>query len=516
MATCFAVSCSEFDDSDIWDKLNEHDFRIAYLEEQCKKMNVDITNLQTIVTALETEDYIVSASPLMGGEGYNLVFKSGKSIVIFNGKDGADGKDGIDGKDGVTPTISVMKDVDGIYYWTINGEWLLINGEKVKASAIDGEDGADGKNGVDGKDGINGKDGVTPQLKIENNYWCISYDNGETWETLGKATGSDGLNGADGDAMFKKVYVEDGYVCFELNDDVNTIIRIPLMKDGTLQIVLETAGTLSEVLTDEETRVTTSLVIKGRINENDMKHVQIMNSLHTLDLSEAYYEVNWNNKSSNFEINPYREMAVNKSLVTLVLPRESETLNFDLSYCLSLRQIIISSSKAYFTSSDKETGYSSKMTLSDNIKKVEFAEGVVNLDNYNSYLPSKEFININEVVYPSTVVNIPFSIIPLIEAIKETSGRYNYYTYTFPCEKLVCKAITPPTINDASKYEYDVVNKYYMYTGKNNNGLQYTNVYKLNIADGIVLYVPRESIELYKAAPLWEKFTDIRAIEDMQ
>ncbi len=46
-----------------------------------------------------------------------------------------------------------------------------------------------------GKDGV---DGVTPQLKIEDNYWFVSYDNGATWTKLGKATGNDGANGEDG------------------------------------------------------------------------------------------------------------------------------------------------------------------------------------------------------------------------------------------------------------------------------------------------------------------------------
>ena len=121
MAICLATSCSEFDDSDIWDKLNDHEYRIAYLEEVCNKMNADIVNLQTIVTALETNDNIVNASPLQDGSGYVLIFKSGKSIIINHGKDGVDGtngKDGADGKDGVTPNISVMKDVDGILWGT--------------------------------------------------------------------------------------------------------------------------------------------------------------------------------------------------------------------------------------------------------------------------------------------------------------------------------------------------------------------------------------------------------------
>ena len=52
MARCLVISCSKFDDSAIWDKLNDHEKRIAYLEEVCNKMNNDIVNLQTLVTAL--------------------------------------------------------------------------------------------------------------------------------------------------------------------------------------------------------------------------------------------------------------------------------------------------------------------------------------------------------------------------------------------------------------------------------------------------------------------------------
>jgi len=51
----------------------------------------------------------------------------------------------------------------------------------------DGEDGQPGADGEDGKDGKDGKDGVTPQLRInsETREWEVSYDNGETWESMG-------------------------------------------------------------------------------------------------------------------------------------------------------------------------------------------------------------------------------------------------------------------------------------------------------------------------------------------
>ena len=166
-------SCSKFDDTDIWDKLNDHESRITALEELCKQMNTNITALQTIVEALEKNDYITNVSPVRkDGEviGYNISFAKSDSITIYHGENG---RDGADGKDGYTPQIGVMKDTDGIYYWTLDGEWLLDGkGNKIQA------------NGIDGGDGI---DGITPRLKIENDYWYVSYDNGVTWTEVGKA-----------------------------------------------------------------------------------------------------------------------------------------------------------------------------------------------------------------------------------------------------------------------------------------------------------------------------------------
>lgn len=54
--------------------------------------------------------------------------------------------------------------------------------------SLKGEKGDKGQDGVNGKNGQDGADGITPQLKIEDGYWRISYDNGASWKQLGKAT----------------------------------------------------------------------------------------------------------------------------------------------------------------------------------------------------------------------------------------------------------------------------------------------------------------------------------------
>lgn len=494
LAICFIVSCSNFDDSEIWDKLNDHENRIVYLEEICKKLNLDIINIQSIITALETNDYIVSASPLVDGSGYTFIFKSGKSIVIYNGKDG------VDGIDGTIPTISVMKDVDGIYYWTINGEWLLVNGNKVKASATDG---------------------ITPQFKIENDYWYVSYDNGNSWEILGKATGNNGLNGTDGDAMFKSVYIKDGYVCFELNDETSTIIRIPLMKEGNLLITSEKEGTIAKLISSEEMRTTTELTIIGPINNKDIQHIQIMNSLQKLDLSNATYLKN----NLSFKLNPYQDTLINRTIEELILPPLKDTY-IDFSYCFALRHVVVTSDNAslcnykYEYYEDDGWGFWTQDTIlfCPNMKYLEFAEGVIEPSNSNGWNSTHI---LEKIVYPSTLVYIPYTITLTSQSIrdKDASSTYKYVdVYTLPCDTLICKATNPPVLNPerfGRPLYYDTDSKCYYYESKEYSRV--TKYYKeINVPSTSVLYVPKESIELYKNAPLWENFNNIRAIEELQ
>ena len=195
IATSLALTSCQFNDSDIWDKFGEveesirdHEQRITTLEELCMRMNTNISALQTIVTALQNNDYVTSIIPVQKDGtviGYTITFTKSQPITIYhgtNGKDGVDGTNGEDGKDGYTPQIGVAQHTDGAYYWTIDGEWLLDDkGNKIKAVGTDGQNGAngsDGKDGQDGTDGKDGQDGNTPRLKIENDYWYVSYDNG--------------------------------------------------------------------------------------------------------------------------------------------------------------------------------------------------------------------------------------------------------------------------------------------------------------------------------------------------
>ena len=290
-------SC-KYDDSDLVERVDNLEGRLAKLEEQCKQINANINSLQIIVNALKEANHITSISNLVenGVEiGYKIEFAKSDPIHIYHGKAGADGARG---EDGYTPLIGVKKDKDGIYYWTLDGNWLTDNdGNKVRAQGLDGKDGYNGKdgkdgedgkdgkdgkdgyngsdgkdgkdgyngkdgkdgedgkdgkdgkdgedgkdgkdgkdgyNGKDGKDGYNGKNGVTPKLRIKDGNWEVSYNNGVSWETLGSATG--GVV----PCPIKSVEVKGRYVFFTLNSEDE--IKVPLYNAITIKFEETTIG----------------------------------------------------------------------------------------------------------------------------------------------------------------------------------------------------------------------------------------------------------------------------------
>ena len=189
------------------------------LDSLSNAVNTNIGNLQSILYALQDKEYVKDVIPIEdAGEviGYEIVFTKRGSITIYHGEKGQDGH---------TPIIGVKQDTDGIWYWTLDGEWLKDEaGNKVKAVGIDGEDGKDGvdgedgrngnegKDGEDGEDGKDGKDGITHLVRINNTTkeWEYSLDNGESWTSTGvKAEGKDGDAFFDSDEPIKEIDIDN-------------------------------------------------------------------------------------------------------------------------------------------------------------------------------------------------------------------------------------------------------------------------------------------------------------------
>ncbi len=237
------VGCSY--DPDFLKEFEQIKNRVTALEEAVSNTNEDIEALQTIVEALQKNVYVVEVNTT--AEGFVIVFSDGTKATIANGKDGANGTN--------APVISVKQDEDGNYYWTLDGEWLIVDGERVRAN------GKDGKDGEDGAPGMPGKDAIAPQVRI--NYstkeWEISIDGGNTWVSTGVvAEGKDGLNGEDGangengtngtngESLFKSVDTSHpDYVMITLAD--GTALRLARYDESAPKFIIVDAPELAQV-----------------------------------------------------------------------------------------------------------------------------------------------------------------------------------------------------------------------------------------------------------------------------
>lgn len=190
-----AVSCT-YDDTELKNKVNDLDKRLTELEQTVKSINANVGSLMTIVNALEKEVKIDKVVALEDGGGHVIMFTDGSSITVTNGRDGNDGE---------TPVISVGKDTDGLYYWKVNGDWMLNDGKKIPATS---------------KSEI-------PQIRVNETTGSfeLSFD-GENWQDIGSAGGA---------GIFKDVIDGEDEVIFILSGDKEPIV-IPKAQKFALNV----------------------------------------------------------------------------------------------------------------------------------------------------------------------------------------------------------------------------------------------------------------------------------------
>ena len=271
------VGC--YDDTDIRGRLNEHDTqlndheaRIKELERICAQQNTNLSSLQTILEGIQNRDYVTNVSPVIEGAkviGYTITFLKSGSVTIYNGKDAVAPH---------VPQIGVKLDTDGLYYWTLDNEWIIgEDGAKIPVT------GADGKEGEAGPAGPTGEQGVTPQLKIDDGFWYVSYDNGKTWadEPLGIAVGE------TVGSVVKDVKYDDNYLYISLSDGfVISVPRSYMAQDG------QSEGPVS-IEVKEVSSSTALLEGKIDIDEADFPYSKI-----TIFYSSADKEFNINTAES--------------------------------------------------------------------------------------------------------------------------------------------------------------------------------------------------------------------------
>lgn len=128
---------------DLKDRVDTLETKVAALE---SKVNENVSSIAKLAEAAANAVTIASVTPNEDKTSYTIKFSDGKTAVLTNGKDAE------------APVVG-MKEFEGELYWTVNGEFMTNNGAKVPVS------------------------GKTPQFKIQNGKWYVSYD-GKAWDEV--------------------------------------------------------------------------------------------------------------------------------------------------------------------------------------------------------------------------------------------------------------------------------------------------------------------------------------------
>ena len=241
--------------------------RVTSLENRLDKLEALVNdNVNSIKALVEANAKAVTINSVTTTDnGYVIKFSDGTTATITNGQDGAPGQDGQDGapgqdgKDAAAPQIGVQE-IDGVLYWTVNGELLKFNGENIRVTGNDGQDGAPGQDGQDGKDGI------TPQFKVEEGKWYISFD-GEVWSEVGSAV-------TEVKSVVTVETTDEAYI-FHIDD---TTISIP--KTNAFSLKLDQDDSI-ELKAGERIMLTYDIV-----GEDETTHVAVESSNFKAELDE--------------------------------------------------------------------------------------------------------------------------------------------------------------------------------------------------------------------------------------
>lgn len=128
---------------DLKDRVDTLETKVAALE---SKVNENVSSIAKLADAAAKAVTIASVTENDDKTSYTIKFSDGRTAVLTNGKDAE------------APVVR-MKEFEGELYWTVNGEFMTNNGAKVPVS------------------------GKTPQFKIQDGKWYVSYD-GKAWDEV--------------------------------------------------------------------------------------------------------------------------------------------------------------------------------------------------------------------------------------------------------------------------------------------------------------------------------------------
>ena len=206
LITGISAACTDLDD--LQQKVDSLESRVTALETIIPNINANVEALQVLVNGTT----INSATQKDGV--WTLVLSNGETITLTAGSVGV----------GNPPVMSVDKDG----YWMVDygtgADYILMNGEKVKAV---------------------GTDGITPKFGVDKDgYWTVSYDDGKTFTQVKGADGNPVSalpTGEVQDPYFADVKLENGVFTVTLR--TGEVLTVPVVVDFLCSI--ESTGVLT-------------------------------------------------------------------------------------------------------------------------------------------------------------------------------------------------------------------------------------------------------------------------------
>lgn len=195
---CILTGCK---DDELPDKAPD----ITGRQETLNDINNNIKALQQLIKAEENNVGIKTCTPSGNRTGYQIELTNGTLITVCTQIAALDGET----NQTVYAPLIGAQERNGVYYWTIGGEWLFTNG-------VTGS-----------KTKVTGSDSVLPEVGIaEEGYWSIDYGN-RTY-TLDEKAQSGRI-----ESVFRNVDLSNsGYVTFTFTGNTSSIVLPIKENDG--------------------------------------------------------------------------------------------------------------------------------------------------------------------------------------------------------------------------------------------------------------------------------------------
>lgn len=272
-----------------------------------------------------------------------------------------------------------------------------------------------------------GKDGITPLLKIENDYWFVSYDNGETWQQEGLARGEKGEKGEKGEQGEKGEKGDKGdkgdsmFLSFE-QDSAFVYLLLPDSSKVKIAKVNEATKSEDDFIQFTDLNVKAALLGKGidTNHDNEISYKEAA-AVTQLDLSGntkilSFIEFQYFTNIVSFSFNHCT------SLFEIILPNG---ITIVPEYAFSNTNVSIISIPTGCYSIGAYAFYNCK-----NLRKVMIGDGLEEIGDYafSPDVSTTRVSRLSEINIPNTVTKIGY------RAFVYQEDNHNSTNYAHPIE----------------------------------------------------------------------------------